>query len=77
MTDAICVSNLATRAPRRVSIFARLAFWRDLRRQRLALSRLDDRQLQDIGLTRADVVRELARPMWDAPPHWFDADAGR
>jgi uncharacterized protein YjiS (DUF1127 family) len=32
-------------------------------RQRRDLSQLDDRMLQDIGVTRADVEREMARPL--------------
>lgn len=32
-------------------------------RQRRALASLDDRLLEDIGLTRADVVRETRRSM--------------
>ncbi len=34
------------------------------RRQRLALARLDDRMLRDIGLTSADVEGELTKPFW-------------
>jgi uncharacterized protein YjiS (DUF1127 family) len=34
------------------------------RRQRLALGRLDDRMLRDIGLTAADVEGEVSKPFW-------------
>jgi uncharacterized protein YjiS (DUF1127 family) len=34
------------------------------RRQRLALARLDDRMLRDIGLTSADVEGEVSKPFW-------------
>ena len=34
------------------------------RRQRLALGRLDDRMLRDIGLTSADVEGEVTKPFW-------------
>jgi uncharacterized protein YjiS (DUF1127 family) len=34
------------------------------RRQRLALARLDDRMLRDIGLTSADVEGEVTKPFW-------------
>lgn len=34
------------------------------RRQRLALARLDDRMLRDIGLTSADVEGEITKPFW-------------
>jgi len=38
--------------------------WADRRRQRVALARLDDRLLADIGLTRAQAAFEAARPFW-------------
>ncbi len=41
-----------------------------LHRSRRSLTRLDDRLLQDIGLTRAEAEAEAARPLWDAPAHW-------
>ena len=58
-------------AKRRVGLLARLAAWRAVRRQRADLSRLDDYRLEDIGLTRADVARETARPLWDVPERWL------
>lgn len=36
--------------------------------QRRALRQLDERQLKDIGLSRADALREASRPFWDVPP---------
>jgi uncharacterized protein YjiS (DUF1127 family) len=27
--------------------------------------------LRDLGITRAEADREAARPMWDAPGHWY------
>lgn len=38
--------------------------WIERSRQRRALADLDDRLLTDVGLTRADVVREVANPFW-------------
>lgn len=35
-------------------------------KQRRALSRLDDRMLSDIGVSRADVEGELSKPFWRA-----------
>ena len=35
--------------------------------QRRALRELDDQQLKDIGLTRADALREAGRGFWDVP----------
>jgi uncharacterized protein YjiS (DUF1127 family) len=39
--------------------------WQELARQRRALAQLDDRMLKDIGLSRADVAREVGRRFWD------------
>ena len=36
----------------------------EIYRQRRAQENLDDRLLKDIGLTRCDVEREVARPVW-------------
>jgi uncharacterized protein YjiS (DUF1127 family) len=33
-------------------------------RQRHALAELDDRLLQDVGLSRADVTSEVEKPFW-------------
>ncbi|NGQ91123.1 DUF1127 domain-containing protein [Rhodobacter sp. HX-7-19] len=49
---------------------ARLLASLGLRRQRLALARLDDRLLADIGLTPDAARIESERPVWDAPAHW-------
>jgi len=38
-----------------------------VRRQRLALRRLDDANLADLGLSRAAVAAESARFPWDLP----------
>ncbi|MBU3029889.1 DUF1127 domain-containing protein [Paracoccus marinaquae] len=43
----------------------------DRRQKTIALDRLSDSQLQDIGLTRAEVDEEMRRPAWDAPLHWY------
>jgi uncharacterized protein YjiS (DUF1127 family) len=38
--------------------------WQERMRQRHALESLDDRLLRDIGLTRAEVDRELQKSFW-------------
>ncbi len=38
--------------------------WRRRIRERQAFARLDYRELRDIGLSRWDVERELAKPFW-------------
>jgi uncharacterized protein YjiS (DUF1127 family) len=56
------------RAGRRLNvlrfIFDGVAVWQERRRQRSALSRLDNRMLRDIGLSLADVEHEIAKPFW-------------
>ena len=41
-----------------------LVTWQERARQRHALQSIDDRGLKDIGLSRADVVRESRKPFW-------------
>jgi uncharacterized protein YjiS (DUF1127 family) len=41
-----------------------LETWRERARQRAALSRLDERLLADIGLSRTDAVFEYDKPFW-------------
>ena len=52
----------------RVSVVKRvlqtLSVWRRRAAQRRALSQLDERLLADIGLTLADVDREVRKPFW-------------
>jgi uncharacterized protein YjiS (DUF1127 family) len=38
--------------------------WIDRARQRNALATLDDRMLQDIGITRFAAARECGKPFW-------------
>ncbi len=47
-----------------VRLADRIAVGHERRRQRLALARLDDRMLRDIGLTGADVEGEVTKPFW-------------
>lgn len=43
-----------------------LAKWETRARTRAALKRLDVELYQDIGLTRAEVLNEVAKPFWRA-----------
>ena len=45
-------------------LLCRLLDLRDHGRQRRTLAALDDRQLRDIGLGRADAWREAEKPFW-------------
>ena len=51
-------------AGRLLTILELVETWPRRRRQGLDLAELDDRLLADIGLTRADVARETAKPFW-------------
>jgi uncharacterized protein YjiS (DUF1127 family) len=54
--------RLVRRADRAITTLLR---WQELVRQRRALLRLDDHMLKDIGLSRADALREGERRFWD------------
>ena len=41
-----------------------IACWIGRARQRRALAELDDKMLQDIGITRYDAARECGKPFW-------------
>jgi hypothetical protein len=41
-------------------------------RQRLHLRELDDRMLDDIGVTRSQAEAEADRPFWDVPSYWLE-----
>ncbi len=46
------------------NVFTTVLEWQERARQRRRLSELDDRMLKDIGLSRADVHREIEKPFW-------------
>ena len=46
------------------NVFATVLEWQERARQRYRLAELDDRMLKDIGLSRADVTREVEKPFW-------------
>lgn len=39
--------------------------WRARAAERHVMRSLDDRMLRDVGISRADLERELRRPLWD------------
>lgn len=41
-----------------------------LRQSRIALSKLTDSQLADIGVTPHEAQAEAGRPVWDVPQDW-------
>lgn len=42
----------------------RLSLWRQRRRERSELARLNDRELYDFGASRSDAMAELQKPFW-------------
>jgi uncharacterized protein YjiS (DUF1127 family) len=46
------------------TVFTTVLEWQERAHQRYRLAELDDRMLKDIGLTRADVTREVQKPFW-------------
>jgi uncharacterized protein YjiS (DUF1127 family) len=46
------------------SFFSTLRLWRRRLRERDQLSRLDDRMLKDIGITRAEALHLSDKPFW-------------
>jgi uncharacterized protein YjiS (DUF1127 family) len=46
-------------------LVTRIQDWRRVWRERDALSRMDQRDLDDLRLSRWDVEREIARHLWD------------
>lgn len=43
-----------------------LESWHQRSRQRTALAALDDRLLDDVGLSRDDAAREVCKPFWQS-----------
>lgn len=58
------------RPARRASLLRGLTMLFAVRRQRKALNALDDKALEDIGLTRPEAEAEARRRFWDAPETW-------
>ncbi|WP_205910831.1 DUF1127 domain-containing protein [Paroceanicella profunda] len=49
------------------SLFGLLRRWMEVSAQRRRLEHLDDRTLEDIGITRDDARAEASRRFWDLP----------
>ena len=67
MTDLTAARSSYSSHRARKGLFGYLSLYR----QRRALATMDNRQLQDLGLTRAEALQEARRPVWDAPAHWY------
>jgi len=50
------------------------AIWAKRARSRRELAQLDEYALSDIGLTRADILREMSKPFWRGYPVASSAD---
>lgn len=48
------------------AVLSLLQVWHERRK----LAQLDHHALNDLGLTEADVARELRKSIWDAPTTW-------
>ena len=42
----------------------KITYWMERSKQRKELAELDDRMLNDIGYTRAEVQKETSKPFW-------------
>ena len=52
------------------SLFGHLSQMIAKTRQRRQLLALDDHLLKDIGVTRAQALKEGRQTLWNAPSHW-------
>jgi uncharacterized protein YjiS (DUF1127 family) len=46
------------------ALIARLSHCRQIQREREQLLALTDRELRDIGISRADAIHEARKPLW-------------
>ena len=64
MVNPMYMTATLPRALRTMPLLSRLVAMYDCARSRVHLARLDDDRLLDLGLTRADVQREISKPFW-------------
>lgn len=64
LASSIRIDTGAWRTGGLVSVLEAVLAWQDRARQRRQLAVMDNRLLRDIGLTRADVAAEMAKPFW-------------
>jgi uncharacterized protein YjiS (DUF1127 family) len=65
-TDGAQRLQLARLVPILRQLLALLTLWHARAQQRRQLVALNDRELRDIGLTRANVAEEFLKPFWRA-----------
>ena len=69
-TPSLTLLNASPRLPLIAAMAVRFAaavtVWEQRRRSRVNLSTLDDRLLQDVGLTRLQADRECRRTFWQS-----------
>ncbi len=62
---AFNMSRAVSRAMANIGhVAATLSLWRSRRRERQALRKLEDHQLSDIGITKAEALEEANKPFW-------------
>ena len=60
------LSHVASNRGRQLSVWPLISLFR----QRRTLAKLNDHQLNDIGVSRKDAEQEASRLLWDVPAHW-------
>ncbi len=66
MSAAVCTQVTKTQAPvHKPGLFSRLRDWGHVWQERRSLARMEERDMKDLGLSRWDIEREIARHLWD------------
>lgn len=63
--SSVSLQRLTLHARKTISLLGRFLTWMAVRRSRIALSHLDPRLLDDIGVSQARADAETRRPFWD------------